>query len=116
MKTKPEYQYYYKQDKCPAKTAEDGDCKCWHDEGTGPYKDERYNSDAPLVRWRIMRSNAKSQATDAVLEEISDKIRRGEPVGVIEAIAAINYQGHLKRCLFTEWLGLYLILGEGTTK
>ena len=33
---------------------------------------------------------------DVALEEISDKIRRGEPVGFIEAIAAINYQGHLK--------------------
>ena len=33
---------------------------------------------------------------DEKLEEISDKIRRGEPVGFLEAIAAINYQGHLK--------------------
>jgi len=33
---------------------------------------------------------------DAALEEISDKIRKGEPVGFLEAIAAINYQGHLK--------------------
>ena len=32
----------------------------------------------------------------AALEEISDKIRKGEPVGFLEAIAAINYQGHLK--------------------
>ncbi len=31
---------------------------------------------------------------DEYLEEISEKIRRGEPVGFLEAIAAINYQGH----------------------
>lgn len=30
------------------------------------------------------------------LEVISDKIRRGEPVGYLEAIAAINYQGQLR--------------------
>ena len=30
--------------------------------------------------------------TDPVLEEISDKIRRGEPVGILEALAAIDYQ------------------------
>jgi hypothetical protein len=26
------------------------------------------------------------------LEEVSDKIRRGEPVGMMEALAAIEYQ------------------------
>lgn len=30
------------------------------------------------------------------LEIISDKIRKGEPVGFLEAIAAINYQGQLR--------------------
>jgi hypothetical protein len=34
---------------------------------------------------------------DPVLEEISDKIRMGEPVGLLEALAAINYQEALKR-------------------
>lgn len=30
------------------------------------------------------------------MEEISNKIRYGEPVGFLEAIAAINYQATLK--------------------
>ena len=30
------------------------------------------------------------------MEEISNKIRSGEPVGFLEAIAAINYQATLK--------------------
>jgi hypothetical protein len=30
------------------------------------------------------------------LELVSEKIRRGEPVGMLEAIAAINYQGQLR--------------------
>lgn len=30
------------------------------------------------------------------LEEISEKIRKGEPVGYLQAIAAINYQGQLR--------------------
>ena len=33
---------------------------------------------------------------DPVLEAISDKIRSGEPVGFLEAIAAINYQEQLR--------------------
>lgn len=32
----------------------------------------------------------------AVLESISDRIRRGEPVGILEAIAAIDYQTGLQ--------------------
>jgi hypothetical protein len=33
---------------------------------------------------------------DAHLEALSDKIRKGDPVGFLEAIAAINYQEHLR--------------------
>ena len=31
-------------------------------------------------------------SADPFLEEVSDKIRRGEPVGMMEALAAIEYQ------------------------
>ena len=31
----------------------------------------------------------------AYLEEVSDKIRRGEPVGMMDALAAIDYQERL---------------------
>lgn len=34
---------------------------------------------------------------DPLLEELSDKVRRGEPVGFLEALAVINYQEHLRR-------------------
>ena len=34
---------------------------------------------------------------DPILEAISDKIRMGEPVDYLEAIAAINYQEQLRR-------------------
>lgn len=33
---------------------------------------------------------------DAQLEALSDKIRNGEPVGFLEAIAVINYQEQLR--------------------
>jgi predicted transcriptional regulator len=33
---------------------------------------------------------------DARLEELSDKIRRGEPVGMLDAIEAIKYQEALR--------------------
>lgn len=34
--------------------------------------------------------------TDPTLEALSDKIRAGEPVGFLEAIAVINYQEQLR--------------------
>lgn len=33
---KPKRQYYYKVEGCPAKNADQPNCICWHDEGTGP--------------------------------------------------------------------------------
>ena len=33
---------------------------------------------------------------DPALEELSDKVRKGEPIGFLEAIAVINYQKALK--------------------
>jgi len=57
MKKKLEFQYYYKQDGCQAKQASDSDCKCWHDEGSGPHSDQRHTDDVPLVEWRIKPSN-----------------------------------------------------------
>lgn len=53
MKQKLQFQYYYKTNGCRAKTAQDADCTCWHDEGTGPYKDQRHDDKTPLVEWRI---------------------------------------------------------------
>lgn len=61
MKKKLEFQYYYKRDGCKAKDAKDGDCICWHDEGTGPYKDERHSAETPLVNWRIKPSNGHNK-------------------------------------------------------
>jgi hypothetical protein len=37
-----------------------------------------------------------SCSADPVLEEISDKMRRGESVGIFEALAAIEYQSARK--------------------
>ena len=34
---------------------------------------------------------------DEALEAVCDKIRSGEPVGILEALAAINYQENLRR-------------------
>lgn len=58
-KKKLEFQYYYKQDWCHAKDAKDVDCKCWHDEGGGPYASERHDVEAPLAEWRIKPFNAE---------------------------------------------------------
>ena len=34
---------------------------------------------------------------DDTLEALSDKVRKGEPIGILEAVAAINYQENLRR-------------------
>lgn len=34
---------------------------------------------------------------DEALEALSDKVRKGEPIGFLEAIAVINYQENLRR-------------------
>jgi len=49
------YQYFWKMDKCPAKTAKDANCICWHDEGTGSFADRGVNDDKelwPKLEWR----------------------------------------------------------------
>ena len=50
-------QYYYKRNRCQAKTAHDADCICWHDEGTGPFPDERPDDPAALKEWRFKPAN-----------------------------------------------------------
>lgn len=34
---------------------------------------------------------------DEALEALSDKVRKGEPIGLLEAIAVVNYQENLRR-------------------
>jgi hypothetical protein len=34
---------------------------------------------------------------DETLEALSDKVRKGEPIGFLEAIAVVNYQENLRR-------------------
>lgn len=34
---------------------------------------------------------------DDTLEALSDKVRKGEPIGFFEAIAVVNYQENLRR-------------------
>lgn len=51
------HQYYHKQDKCKAESAKSQDCICWHDEGTGPYFDERFDQKKHWrtcnLEWRV---------------------------------------------------------------
>jgi hypothetical protein len=34
---------------------------------------------------------------DETMEALSDKVRKGEPIGFLEAIAVVNYQENLRR-------------------
>lgn len=59
MKRKVELEYYYRVDGCRAKDSDDPVCICWHKEGDGPCKDERHDSEVPVVSWRIKPANPK---------------------------------------------------------
>ena len=52
-------QYYYKDNSCQAFTAQDADCICWHDEGTGPFPNERPDDPDTLKEWRFKPANAE---------------------------------------------------------
>lgn len=47
-------QYYYRRDGCPANNPMDSSCICWHDQGTGPFKDERYDAENSTFEWRVV--------------------------------------------------------------
>jgi hypothetical protein len=51
-KQQPIPQYYHKNGKCIATPSTTRRCICWHDEGTGPFPDERSDSDSTQVIWR----------------------------------------------------------------
>ncbi len=53
-------QYYYKVDGCKTINATDAGCICWHNEGTGPFKGERYNQSGAANAgrsWRLGQAN-----------------------------------------------------------
>ena len=47
------WQYYYHKNECKAEDSTSPDCICWHDEGTGVYKDENHDWERTVVNWRI---------------------------------------------------------------
>lgn len=61
----------------------------------------------------MSKSNCGHQR-DEMLEALSDKVRMGEPIGFLEAIAVIDYQNNLRlereanswRSRLRRWLGL----------
>jgi len=50
--SKPRFQYYYRVTECKAKTAEDSECICWHDEGSGPFDNARNDDVDKFLDWR----------------------------------------------------------------
>lgn len=54
-----EYQYYYRKPGCPAQDGFDADCICWHDEGGGPFENERHDDEIQTVAWREKPNKSK---------------------------------------------------------
>ena len=47
-----EYQYYYRVNNCKAENSFCDDCICWHDEETGPFKEELHTEPVTTFAWR----------------------------------------------------------------
>lgn len=54
MKKKLEFEYYYKNSGCKARSSTDKECICWYREGTGPMSRQLHTDDFPAVEWRIV--------------------------------------------------------------
>lgn len=74
-------QYYYKVDGCRASVANDEDCICWHDEGTGPHPKAGNE-----FSWRD-----KPAACDR--GEVQ-RLRDGEAVEVVAHVATMGFGQH----------------------
>lgn len=60
MEEKVKHQYFYKQNGCKANKATDSDCICWHDEGTGPYKEAKHDYEFTMLSWREITNPNKA--------------------------------------------------------
>lgn len=54
------WQYYYKNNSCPAEYSRLESCTCWHDEGSGPFPELKNGDDIPIaynsavgLTWRL---------------------------------------------------------------
>ena len=102
------HQYYHKNNECKADSVKSKDCICWHDEGTGPFVNERHdhkNCD-PYTRnlqWRVkpdeladlkLRCEEQQQKLDEMAKafsQLQDHIKRLEEAG--DALKAAGYFG-----------------------
>lgn len=58
----PHWSYYFRVTECKAKTSRDGDCICWHTEGTGPFDMVRHDDADQFLEWRESPSAAPAPA------------------------------------------------------
>ena len=53
-------QYFYRDDKCRARTSGDKDCICWRDKGTGPFICAEPGGSPTYLEWRVKPTKAIS--------------------------------------------------------
>lgn len=75
-------QYFYKDNRCKAKSAKDSDCICWHDEGTEPFP-----SADSTFQWREAPEQADGGAVLWVSQTSFDWLKEGAGLGHILAFA-----------------------------
>ena len=72
------YQYFYKNNDCQANTADDPNCICWHDEGTGPLHYKRHDDpDASVKNWRNMTLKIGDRVRIKSVDEIKKTLNHG---------------------------------------
>jgi hypothetical protein len=71
-------QYFHKLNHCLATFAEDKNCICWHDQGTGPLPDKCWSPDDTDSNWRdkpmTVNSTQKSYLAAIALTKLHSKL------------------------------------------
>ncbi len=79
------WKYYYKADDCPAINAHDGNCICWHHEGTGKFPNARHDEENTLFEWKLFTT--PQPAPDTVPRAEYNKL-----LGALKTLVELKHQ------------------------
>lgn len=93
------WQYYYKDNACPAEYSRSENCICWHNEGSGPFPKLKNGDDIPLayggafgLTWRRVPAPAVPDDVAGVIADCRHAVDALEGVG-----AFLTCQGILRQ-------------------
>jgi hypothetical protein len=92
-------QYYYRQAGCPAKTSDDADCICWHNEGEGPLSKPPYDQ---YMTWRIHQPAQPAPTVQEPVALIRTWHKNGDQhAELVDWGTALQFLPDGEHCLYT---------------